>query len=156
MSELIGIHVRIDEPDEYACHLLTALLKKASVDVGKKLACPNGFPLRPGFLPPVLLTVKCRLIHDAVLPCPEKCAIFALMKRVIFIGNHPVPGPERQINQQAVSLHEIHYHLLPDHLPDGLCPGEGKGRKKSLCSSFMYPLSAFCLMAMVNIMNMIF
>ncbi|EAW9501042.1 hypothetical protein ABDM08_004190 [Salmonella enterica] len=37
MSELSGAHTRIDELDEYERYLLTALLKKASLDAGKKL-----------------------------------------------------------------------------------------------------------------------
>ncbi|EPD0279768.1 hypothetical protein ACR3G9_003957 [Salmonella enterica] len=37
MSELTGLHQQIDEPDEYEQYLLTALLKKAAADAGKKL-----------------------------------------------------------------------------------------------------------------------
>lgn len=37
MSELTGLHQQIDELDEYEQYLLTALLKKAAADVGKKL-----------------------------------------------------------------------------------------------------------------------
>ncbi|EBM5323040.1 hypothetical protein D1B73_27635 [Salmonella enterica] len=37
MSELIGLHQQIDELDEYEQYLLTALLKKAAADAGKKL-----------------------------------------------------------------------------------------------------------------------
>ncbi|EAU6352088.1 hypothetical protein EHG92_25905 [Salmonella enterica] len=37
MSELAGLHQQIDELDEYEQYLLTALLKKASADAGKKL-----------------------------------------------------------------------------------------------------------------------
>ncbi|EBR5103374.1 hypothetical protein B2O45_25065 [Salmonella enterica] len=37
MSELTGLHLQINEPDEYELYLLTALLKKAAADAGKKL-----------------------------------------------------------------------------------------------------------------------
>ncbi|EGL7120490.1 hypothetical protein IMT85_004428 [Salmonella enterica] len=37
MSELTGLHQKIDELDEYEQYLLTALLKKAAADAGKKL-----------------------------------------------------------------------------------------------------------------------
>lgn len=37
MSELTGLHQQIDELDEYEQYLLTALLKKAAADAGKKL-----------------------------------------------------------------------------------------------------------------------
>ncbi|EMD8701620.1 hypothetical protein VWS74_004059 [Salmonella enterica] len=36
-SELTGIHQQISELDEYELYLLTALLKKAAADAGKKL-----------------------------------------------------------------------------------------------------------------------
>lgn len=37
MSELTGLHPQIDELDEYEQFLLTALLRKAAADAGKKL-----------------------------------------------------------------------------------------------------------------------
>lgn len=37
MSELTGLHLQINELDEYELYLLTALLKKAAADAGKKL-----------------------------------------------------------------------------------------------------------------------
>ncbi|HCM1848039.1 TPA: hypothetical protein N3A29_004807 [Salmonella enterica subsp. diarizonae serovar 16:z10:e,n,x,z15] len=37
MSELAGLHLQINELDEYEQYLLSALLKKAAADAGKKL-----------------------------------------------------------------------------------------------------------------------
>ncbi|EEB1617047.1 hypothetical protein C9X02_17865 [Salmonella enterica subsp. enterica serovar Enteritidis] len=37
MNELSGLHPRINELDEYELYLLTALLKKAAADAGKRL-----------------------------------------------------------------------------------------------------------------------
>ncbi|EJA0166399.1 hypothetical protein MQB33_003460 [Salmonella enterica subsp. enterica serovar Sandiego] len=37
MSELTGLHLQINELDEYEQYLLSALLKKAAADAGKKL-----------------------------------------------------------------------------------------------------------------------
>lgn len=37
MSEPVGLHPQISEPDDYEQYLLSALLKKAAADAGKKI-----------------------------------------------------------------------------------------------------------------------